>query len=178
MGNHLNYQRIQLGTPSPLSLNYFFSHAHLSIAFEWNWELKSKKPSFWLKIVPYFPDQGATALQRPGTRLVLHLIWRGKEFWKLHRALILMCTHRQNSVWADKSKLPYVIPCLRDTVTAPFTSKSNNFFLLCFPLHPEFPSAYSSQLALAGFELWISIHPGQCSAHQAYFTCAFGRTEL
>lgn len=40
-------------------------------------------------------------------------------------------------------------------------------------LQPKFAPAYSSQLALTVFELWISIHPGQHSAHQAYFTCAF-----
>lgn len=40
-------------------------------------------------------------------------------------------------------------------------------------LQPKFAPAYSSQLALTVFELWISIHPGQRSAHQAYFTCAF-----
>lgn len=40
-------------------------------------------------------------------------------------------------------------------------------------LQPKFAPAYSSQLALPGFELWIAIHPGQHSAHQAYFTCAF-----
>lgn len=102
----------------------------------------------------YFSDQGAMAIQRPGTRLALHLIWKSREFWTLHRALILLCTHRQNSVWVDKSKPSYVIPCLHDVLTAPFISKSNNILLLCFPPPPpppfKFAPAYSSQLALTG----------------------------
>lgn len=45
-------------------------------------------------------------------------------------------------------------------------------------LQPKFAPAYSSQLALTGFELWISIHPGQHSAHQAYFTWAFWQDSI
>lgn len=167
--NYLNFQRIHTGISSP---PYFFSHAHLRIAFEWNWGVKTKKTSLWLKTVSYFSDQGAMALQRSSRRLALHLIWWGKEFWTLYRALILMCTHRQNSVWVDKSKMSYVIPCLRDVLTASFTSRSNNFFVPVFlpyvlnSLLPTLPSHHELVLSSwwAGFIKCISpVLSARCS---------------
>lgn len=134
--NHLNYLELpkdRLDTPSLLSFNYFSLHV-LKHCF---WmklenEEKFKGNASDFKTASCFSHQGTMALLRPGATLALHLIWRGKKFWTLHRFLILMLTHRQNSVWVDKSKLSYVIPCLRDVLAAVFIRTSNFFFAPVF----------------------------------------------